>query len=144
MIKKVDLTIPRICRECGEEFQPIKPVLRCKKCTNESARLNRIKYKEQGKLPSKKDKYPFDNYTNEAGARFHRIQRELREAWKIGREAVQAHYDKQLKEIEELGILEWIYDRRDTQTMVKQLGSGKTGRPINTKKEYPSTKDMPY
>lgn len=139
MIKKADLTIPRVCKICGDEFQPVKAVHRCKKCINESSRLNRIKYKGQGKLPAKKDRYPFNNYNNEAGARFHRIQRELRQAWKEGREAVQAHYDKQLIEAEELGILEWIYDRRTIEPK-----SNNVGRPVDIRKEYPSTKDMPY
>jgi hypothetical protein len=121
---------------------PTKPILSCKKCTNEKARLGQIAKREKEGFQKKKP-YPFDNYTNEAGKRFHRIQKELREAWKLGREAVNEHYRKQLKEIADNGILEWILDRRDDSTNVKQKGSGKTGRPKETRKEYPSTLVMP-
>ena len=140
--KKLDLTKERICKVCGEGFIPHKPLLSCRKCTNEKAKLGQIRRKEAEGFQKKKP-YPFDNYTNQAGKRFHRIQRELRQAWKEGREAVNRHYDKQLREIKENGILDWIIDRRDSETNVKQKGSGKTGRPKETKKEYPSTLVMP-
>ena len=141
MLKKVDLTKIRICKICGEEYQPKKATLTCRKCSNEKARLNRIKYKAQGKIPADKPNYPFSNVSNQASLRFNRIQKELRNAWKEGPEAVKRHYDKQLKEAEELGIMEWIFDRRTTQGK----RGGKTGRPSNDiKEEYPSTKNMPY
>ena len=140
--KKIDLTKERICKVCGEGFIPHKPLLSCRKCTNEKARLGQIRRKEAEGFQKKKP-YPFDNYTNQAGKRFHRIQRELRQAWKEGREAVNEHYRKQLREIKENGILDWIIDRRDAETTVKQKGSGKTGRPKETKREYPSTLVMP-
>jgi hypothetical protein len=87
-----------------------------------------------------KKNYPFDNVTSQAQLRFNRIQKELREAWKQGPEAVKRHYDKQLKEAEELGIMQWIFDRRTTQGK----RNGKTGRPSDVRVEYPSTKNMPY
>jgi len=140
MIKKVDLTKIRVCKICGEEYQPTKTIRTCKKCTNEKSRLNRIKYKAQGKLPADKPNYPFSNVSNQASLRFNRIQKELRNAWKEGPEAVKRHYDKQLKEAEELGIMQWIFDRRTTQGKK----NGKAGRPSDARVEYPSTKNMPY
>ena len=140
--KKVDLTIERICKICGDSFMPDKPLLCCKKCTNEKARQGQIAKREREGFQKKKP-YPYSTYSNEQVARFHRIQRELRQAWKEGREAVNRHYDKQLREIKENGILDWIIDRRDSETNVKQKGSGKTGRPKEMRKEYPSTLVMP-
>jgi hypothetical protein len=140
--KKIDLTIERICKQCGTGFMPTKPILLCKKCSNEKARLRQMEKREKEGFEKKKP-YPYSTYSNEQVARFHRIQRELREAWKMGREAVNEHYRKQLREIAENGILEWIIDRRDAETNVKQKGSGKTGRPKETKREYPSTLVMP-
>jgi hypothetical protein len=114
----------------------------CKKCTNEKARQGQIKKREREGFQKKKP-YPYSTYSNEQVARFQRIQRELKEAWKGGREAVNRHYEKQLREITDNGILQWILDRRDDETNVKQKGSGKTGRPKQTKIEYPSTLVMP-
>jgi hypothetical protein len=131
----------RVCITCGNIFLPNKPLNNCSKCINEKARLNRIKYKEEGKIPQDKTPYPFCTKTNQAGARFNKIKRELNKAWNEGREAVKRHYDKQLKEAEELGILEWIYDRRDTSPKIK---NGQIGRPVDKRTQYPSTKDMPY
>ena len=142
MIKKADLTKERICKTCGVTFMPTKPLLSCKKCSNERARLGQLA-KRQRQGFEKKKPYPYSTYSNEQVARFNRIQRELKQAWKLGREAVNEHYRKQLKEIKENGILDWIIDRRDDATNVKQKGSGKTGRPKQTKIEYPSTLVMP-
>ena len=146
MLKKVDLTKTRVCTICGEEFLPSKALRSCRKCTNEKARLNRIKYKAQGKIQADKENYPFDNRTNEAGARFCKIRTALSNAWKEyhktgDKSYVLAHYDKQLTEAKELGILEWIWDRR-TQN---GKGNGRRGRPTNDiREEYPSTMNMPY
>jgi hypothetical protein len=128
----------RACKHCGNEFFTMKPIWKCTKCTNASQRI--IEEKKRAKK-GKKEQYPFNNYTNEAGARFHRIQRELRKAWvefeNTGDKSyVTNHYEKQLKEIQELGILKWIYDRRDDE-------SKKSNRPKTanmTRKEYPDTR----
>jgi hypothetical protein len=140
--KKLDLTVERICKVCGDTFMPHKPLLSCKKCTNEKARLGQKEKREREGFEKKKP-YPYSTYSNQQVARFQRIQRELKEAWKMGREAVNMHYEKQLREIKQNGILDWIIDRRDAETNVKQKGSGKTGRPKETKMEYPSTLVMP-
>ena len=129
----------RVCKECNEEFHTFKPIYKCKKCVNKAQRV--IEQRKRARY-TKKENYPFNTRTNEAGARFHRIQRELRKAWiefaKTGnRDIITQHYNKQLKEIEENGILKWIIDRRDKETNeAKTLKSRKT-----ITKDYPNHHD---
>jgi len=138
--KKVDLTQPRLCKYCGDTFIPDKPLLFCNPCRNKKANERRIRDKELGKLPANKAHYPFDNRTNAAFKRFLDIRRRLNKAWEEGPEAVKRHYDRQLREAEEFGILDWIYDRRTTESKKKTMG-----RPMSdVRNEYPSTMSMPY
>ena len=60
----------------------------------------------------------------------------LVKAWKEGPEALKAHYDKQLKEIETNGVLDWINDRRTNEA--KRERSAKTRNRI--RKEFPDTR----
>ena len=129
----------RVCKECSASFYTIKPRWRCNKCVNAKQKI--VERKKRA-LYKKKDNYPFSTRTNEAGARFHRIQRDLRKAWiefeKTGdRNIITQHYNNQLKEIEENGILKWILDRRDRETLqAKQSKSRKT-----IQKDYPNHHD---
>ena len=129
----------RQCKGCGLSFYTYKPRYSCNACLNIKQKV--IEQKKRA-LYKKKDNYPFDTKTNEAGARFHRIQRDLRKAWiefqKTGdRNIITQHYDKQIKEIEENGILKWIIDRRDRETLeAKQSKSRKT-----IQKDYPNHHD---
>jgi hypothetical protein len=128
----------RQCKVCGETFHAKKPIWKCTKCVNASQRV--IEEVKRAKYP-KKDTYPFDTRTNEAGSRFCRIQRELRKAWiefeKTGDKThVIQHYEKQLKEIHENGIWQWIWDRRDDAS--KKENKLKTAS--MTRKEYPDTR----
>ena len=109
----------RECKHCGATFHAKKPIWKCTKCVNASQRI--IETKKRAKYP-KKDTYPFNNRTNEAGSRFCSIRTALSNAWKEykktgDRNVITAHYDKQLKEIQENGILTWILDRRDIETL---------------------------
>lgn len=109
----------RECRTCGTTFHAKKPIWKCTKCVNALQRV--IEEKKRAKYP-KKDLYPFNNRTNEAGVRFNSIRTALSNAWKEykktgDRNVITAHYDKQLKEIQENGILTWIFDRRDIETL---------------------------
>jgi hypothetical protein len=138
----------RKCKLCGNDFHATRAVWRCKPCI---AKINhdtaKKKYGETGLIPTgkwagmePKKPYPFDNRTSEANNRFAKIRAKLREAWKGGREELTKHYDNQLKEIQDNGIMEWILDRRADSD--KQNAEVKSKTKIN--KEYPSTKDMPY
>jgi hypothetical protein len=134
--KKVGET--RECKHCGNEFFTLKPIWKCTKCTNASQRI--VEERKRAKR-GKKEQYPFNNYTNEAGARFNKIQKELRKAWSEfentgDKSYVIAHYDKQLEEIKGNGIWQWIWDRRDDVS--KKEGKVKTAN--MTKKEYPDTR----
>ena len=129
----------RVCKKCGVSFHTFKPRYSCNGCLNAAQKI--VERKKRA-LYKKKDNYPFSTRTNEAGARFHRIQRDLRKAWidfqKTGdRNIITAHYEKQLKEIEANGILKWILDRRDRETLeAKQSKSRKT-----IQKDYPNHHD---
>ena len=109
----------RECRTCGTTFHAKKPIWKCTKCVNASQRI--IETKKRAKYP-KKHRYPFNNRTNEAGSRFCSIRTALSNAWKEykktgDRNVITAHYEKQLKEIQENGIMHWILDRRDVETL---------------------------
>ena len=129
----------RQCKVCDTTFHTFKPVYTCQPCQNKKQKVieqrKRAKYK-------KKPKYPFDTKTNEAGNRFCRIHRELVIAWKQYKKTgdksiITQHYDKQLKEIEDNGILKWILDRRDKETLeARQVKSRKT-----ITKDYPNHHD---
>jgi hypothetical protein len=104
----------RECKYCGDTFHAKKPIWKCQTCVNAAQKI--IEQKKRARTP-KKENYPFDNYTNKAFERFCSIRKELRKAWiefeKTGdRSIITAHYDKQIKEIKENGIMEWILDRR--------------------------------
>jgi hypothetical protein len=117
----------RQCKGCGDTFYTKKPIWSCKPCLNKQQK----KYNQVNYAP--KDLYPFSNKTSEANNRFAKIRAKTNQAWKAGREAITAHYERQLKEIEENGILDWIYDRRDNDTKkYKQVKSRN-----KTTKEYP-------
>jgi hypothetical protein len=91
-------------------------------------------------LPPKKP-YPFSNKTSESSNRFCTIRTALSNAWKEyqktgDKSVVIAHYDKQLKEIEENGIMTWILDRRcDTSKKESQVKSKNM-----IKNDYPDTR----
>jgi hypothetical protein len=135
----------RRCKVCDKDFHAIKPKWTCNLCTS---KINFDKRKEKyeegimntGKwigMPMKKP-YPFSNRTSESNNRFSRIRRELRKAWEGGREELNKHYAKQLKEIEENGILEWILDRRANDDLPN--GKQKTKSKTQTNIEYPDTR----
>jgi len=95
---------------------------------------------ENGEIPTyeAKKNYPFNTNNGEAVARFHKIQYALRDC--KTKEERRAHFAKQLKEIEELGILEWIYDRRDEESKnEKRTKSRKT-----IKRDFPDTRGMTW
>ena len=104
----------RTCKHCNESFHTLKPIWKCQTCVNKSQKVieqrKRAKYK-------KKDRYPFDTRGNSANVRFNSIRTALSNAWKEYQKTgdksyVIAHYDKQLKDIKDNGIMEWILDRR--------------------------------
>jgi hypothetical protein len=120
----------RECKHCSKEFHTMKPVWRCGSCVNE--------YQKKTKPPYKaKEQYPFDNKGTEASNRFGRIRKELRIAWEGGREELTKHYSKQLKEIEDNGILVWIWDRGCESS--KKDKSSKSRSVI--KRDYPDTRN---
>jgi hypothetical protein len=128
----------RICKHCDASFHTIKPRYTCNVCLNAKQRI--IETRKRARTP-KKELYPFDNYGNEAGARFCKIRTALSNAWKQynktgDKSYVIAHYEKQLKEIKGNGIWKWIWDRRDDAS--KKEGKPKTAN--MTKKDYPDTR----
>jgi hypothetical protein len=130
----------RQCKECNTLFHAKKPVWRCQKCVNKAQKV--IEEKKRAKYP-KKETYPFNNRTNEAGSRFCSIRTALSNAWKEynktgDKSYVNAHYDKQLKEIKDNGILEWILDRRTPEAKREMNPNAKTRNMIRI--DYPDTR----
>ena len=119
----------RICKGCGVSFHTMKPRYSCNTCVN--AKQKKYETIRRKKYP-KKETYPFNNRTNEAGSRFCSIRTKLSNAWKEYKKTgdksiITQHYDRQLKEIQENGILKWIIDRRDKETNeAKTIKSRKT------------------
>ena len=129
----------RICKECGISFYTIKPRYSCNACLNIKQKV--IEQNKRAKY-EKKDNYPFNTKTHEAGRRFCSIRTALSNAWKqykkLGDKTyVTNHYDKQLKEIQENGIMKWILDRRDMETLKEK----KAKTISRTRKEYPNHHD---
>jgi hypothetical protein len=128
----------RKCKGCGEEYHAKKPRWLCTKCVNEKQRP--IEEAKRARTP-KKEQYPFDTKSNEAATRFCKIRTALSNAWKEynktgDKSVILAHYDKQLKEIHDNGIWEWIWDRRDDAS--KKENKLKTAS--MTRKNYPDTR----
>lgn len=121
----------RVCRVCNEGFHTMKPVNRCNVCTNEWAK-ERLKEKiELGLVEAipYKENYPFNTDNGEAVKRFSNIQKELKKC--ETKEERRAHFAKQLEEIERLGILEWINDRRDAETKREKFNRRKSKKDIH-------------
>jgi hypothetical protein len=128
----------RECKTCGATFHAKKPIWKCTKCINAAQKI--IETAKRARTP-KKEFYPFDNKGNEAGARFCTIRTALSKAWKEYRKTgdrsiITAHYDKQLQEIKDNGIWQWIWDRRDDQS--KKENKPKTAS--MTIKDWPDTR----
>jgi hypothetical protein len=130
----------RICKKCGDAFHAKKPIWKCQKCINAAQKI--IEEKKRA-LYNKKDRYPFDTKTNEAGRRFCSITTKLNKAWKEyertgDKTYVNEHYDRQLKEIQENGILTWILDRRSLDAKRENNPNKRTRNMI--KADYPDTR----
>jgi hypothetical protein len=130
----------RTCKHCNASFHTLKPIWKCTKCVNASQKV--VEQRKRAKYP-KKDQYPFNNRTNEAGSRFCTIRTALSNAWKEynktgDKTAVIAHYDKQLKEIKGNGIWQWIWDRRSPDAKREMNPNAKTRNMIRT--DYPDTR----
>lgn len=122
----------RNCKKCGVEYYTYKPVWQCNKCAcNQTREVTKRNF-------LKKDNYPFNDKElygkHGATKRFTEIRQRLNKC--KTREEKTAHYDKQLKEIEENGVLKWILDNR-SEYKKKKLNV------INVK-EYPNTKNINY
>jgi hypothetical protein len=123
----------RICKLCGVIYHTYKPRWRCLDCLC-------MLQKKYPKPYAKKEQYPFATTTNEAALRFSRIHGELSRAWKEGPEALKAHYDKQLKEIKDNGIMEWILDRRTPEARREMNPMGMARSKNMIRKDYPDTR----
>ena len=130
----------RECKYCGDTFHAKKPIWKCVKCVNASQRI--IEQNKRAQY-AKKDRYPFDTRTPAADKRFNSIRTALSNAWKKYNETgdksyVNAHYDKQIKEIKENGIMEWILDRRTPEAKREGNPHAKSRNMIKT--DYPDTR----
>lgn len=129
---------PHICEDCGIEYQKASITIhdKCKKCKQrEYNKVNNKLKPDELKKP-----YPLD--ANDKKRRWNRIRKEHNKC--LTREDLNQHYDKCFAEIYDLGIMEWIVDRRVTADKVKNPGNGNPGRPKNDaiKKALPDTRVM--
>lgn len=129
----------RECKKCGVEFHTFKPRYTCNACLNIAQKV--IEQKKRDKY-QKKPGYPFNTKDGKASRRFCSIRTATSKVWKEykktgNRDIITQHYNKQLKEIEDNGIMKWIIDRRDKETLeAKQIKSKKT-----IQKDYPNHHD---
>ena len=129
----------RVCKHCSVSFHTMKPRYRCNACLNAKQKI--VERKKRAKY-EKKVQYPFSNRTSEASNRFCSIRTRLSNAWKEYKETgdrsiITQHYEKQFKEIEQLGILKWIMDRRDKETADNKQSKSRS----NIQKDYPNHHD---
>jgi len=136
-VKSFDL---KQCTGCGEEYKhyPAKRIQLCKECT-------RKHYLAKNRLTDEEYKKNYPLSENERRRRYTRLRRGLESLILMDREEKTEYWDNLLKEIEELGIMEWCIDLR---MPVKPLepGSGKVGRRPNKiadpRGRYPDTRQM--
>ena len=109
----------RTCIRCNAAFYATKPIRKCKQCANQAGYDTRAEKIRLGiiVLEAKKPPYPFNITPGATPRRFNQIRTRLSNAWKAYRKTgdksiITNHYDAQLKEIEENGIMQWITDRR--------------------------------
>ncbi len=131
----------RVCKVCGDTFHTIRPIYTCRLCTNEKQKIKE-KEKRTENPYEKKDNYPYHFQSNmgwEGSAKQHFINIRSRnnKAWKEGREALTRFYSEIFEEIEKNGIMKWIWDRRDRETLDKD----RKKRDSQIKLDYPNTKD---
>jgi translation initiation factor 2B subunit (eIF-2B alpha/beta/delta family) len=128
----------RECIVCTNIFETFKPRWKCDKCLAEHIYQTKLKNVPKGIIKTGKFEgqeykkaYPFSTRTHEAIKRFNRIKRELNKC--TTKEERRAHYQKQLEEIKHNGIWEWIFDRRDDESIREKKGKSK----LQTITEYP-------
>lgn len=131
----------RQCKTCSNEFHTNRPIWYCNRCVTERSKISQKQRAGEGNVKTgkfagmaPKKPYPFDTRSNKALSRFRRIKRELNKC--NTKEERRLHYAKQLKEIEENGILEWIMDRRDDETAKERKAKSKS----RTRIDYPNTR----
>ena len=130
----------RVCNVCNKEFHTMKPLFRCKFCTNEWNKQETKRKIAEGLIEPLEHKlpYPFDTTNGVAANRFRRIQKALNKCYT--REERREFFQKQLNEAEELGILLWINDRRDNESKKETQSVSKA----KTIKKYPDTRNMTW
>jgi|694.fasta_scaffold05624_27 hypothetical protein len=121
----------RNCKLCGKEFHTMRPLWKCPECYKKW-------YNSRPKKHVAKTPYPYDTTSQKDRIHFTEIRQRLRKAWDEGREALTKHYDDVLNEIEGNGIAEWIWDRRDDETLRRNKGKRQT----TIKKDLPDTRQM--
>jgi hypothetical protein len=118
----------------------MKPINRCPPCTNEWNKKETKRKLEEGLIQpvEHKEIYPFNTTNGEAASRFRDIQKRLKNCY--SREERRAFFQKQLDEAEELGIIKWIFDRRDAESKNENRNKSKG----MIKKDYPDTRYMTW
>lgn len=131
----------RVCKECGDTYHTMKPRWICTKCVNAKQKIveeaKRAKYKSKIKYPYHTN--PRLGWHGSAKQHFLNIRTRNGKAWKGGREALTDFYSEIFKEIQANGIMEWIWDRRDRETLDKD----RKKRDSKIRSDFPDTRSMP-
>ena len=130
----------RVCKVCGKSFHTLKPLCRCKSCTNEAQRIIQGEKRKENPY-QRKGTYPyhhqsFKGWEGSAKKHFLNIRARNSKAWNEGREALTRFYSEIFEEIEKNGIMQWIWDRRDSETLNKD----KKKRDSQIRSDYPDTR----
>ncbi len=128
----------RECTECATEYKhyPTKLVQLCEVCTKKwRAKQQRLKPEEH------KKHYPLS--VSERRRRYTRLRQGLQSLDVMDKTEKTEYWDCVLKEIEDLGIMEWCTDLRHP-VKPKNPGIGRVGRTPNNatdpKKKWPDTR----
>lgn len=127
----------RVCKDCGSSFHTSKPLHRCRLCVNEKQRIIQAEKRKENPYV-KKNNYPYhsDKGLGSAKQHFRNIRRRNNKAWDEGREGLTRFYSEIFEEICANGIMQWIWDRRDRET----LDNNRVKRDSQIRSDYPDTR----
>lgn len=125
----------RKCKMCELDFHAHHPVWFCPKCQVKKQQAIHQRKKDEG-IIKLKDAYPFPETSGAKKKRFSQIRKKLNKC-KTSAERSKV-YGEQLEEIQKNGIWEWIFDRRDNESMqANKIKSKKL-----TNKQYPDLRGL--
>lgn len=128
----------RKCKYCGELFIAKRPQWKCSPCVNKE-QIERSRFKKEMGLISNKKPYPYNDFG--PVKRFRKVKRELKRL--DFREDWQEYFRNKLDELlQDRPLMEWITDRRDSQTLNEKRNKRYGIAATIVKHKYPDTRQM--